>query len=298
MDRHPINESAAQTSLWATFSGLGPEDNIQVGFHLEVFQEEVNRGNAWYPHMVVERTGKSIPDEGAAAMEDLARIHSEGVADAQVLPMVRYFGIDRARDYSALPGAALKKLCWAFNQSRVSGYAKSLEDDLDIASLLVWCSWVCNVTPGTDVTPEEAVRYDTLRKALWAVLDNTVGALSGWSELMFDKQVEGSLLLKHRDGRIFPIEMVGGGVTQLALTVADLVRRATTLNPQFGALASLLTPGIVLIDNLEMRLSPTWQASIIDLLRSAFPRIQFIVTSASPLLLENSNAKYVIQLDR
>ena len=41
--------------------------------------------------------------------------------------------------------------------------------------------------------------------------------------------------------------------------------------------------GVVMIDELEQHLHPSWQRSIVGLLRRAFPKVQFITTTHSPL---------------
>ena len=66
---------------------------------------------------------------------------------------------------------------------------------------------------------------------------------------------------------------------------ADLAWRCTKLNPQFGHKASIDSPGIVMIDEVDMHLHPQWQQRVIASLRRAFPKIQFIVTTHSPQVL-------------
>ena len=46
----------------------------------------------------------------------------------------------------------------------------------------------------------------------------------------------------------------------------------------------LKEPGIVLIDELDIHLHPTWQRNIAGWLRTQFPNIQFIVTTHSPMV--------------
>ena len=45
-------------------------------------------------------------------------------------------------------------------------------------------------------------------------------------------------------------------------------------------------PGVILIDELEAHLHPTWQRTICEWLRIRFPLIQFFVTTHSPLILQ------------
>jgi predicted ATP-binding protein involved in virulence len=67
--------------------------------------------------------------------------------------------------------------------------------------------------------------------------------------------------------------------------IADLAWRASLLNPQFGAEAAAKTPGVVLIDELELHLHPAWQRRIVRDLRAAFPLVQFFGTTHSPQII-------------
>ena len=85
--------------------------------------------------------------------------------------------------------------------------------------------------------------------------------------------------------------------------VADIARRLVLLNP------SLSNPmngqGIILIDEVELHLHPSWQQTIISILTDSFKNIQFILTTHSPqvlstlhssklrLLGKNNNGQYV-----
>lgn len=54
--------------------------------------------------------------------------------------------------------------------------------------------------------------------------------------------------------------------------------------------------GIVLLDEIDLHLHPTWQRRIVPILRSVFPRLQFIVTTHSPLVLTGFEADEIIGL--
>ena len=67
--------------------------------------------------------------------------------------------------------------------------------------------------------------------------------------------------------------------------VADLAYRMVRLNPFLGRRAILDTPGIVLIDEIDMHLHPSWQRDSTAGFTKAFPKVQFIVTTHSPQVL-------------
>lgn len=59
------------------------------------------------------------------------------------------------------------------------------------------------------------------------------------------------------------------------------------LNPALGELAVEQTPGVVLIDELDLHLHPSWQRRIVNDLKRTFPKVQFIVTTHSPFIIQS-----------
>jgi predicted ATP-binding protein involved in virulence len=64
-----------------------------------------------------------------------------------------------------------------------------------------------------------------------------------------------------------------------------LVKRAVTLNPDLGKDVLQLTPGVAVIDELDLHLHPKWQRRVIHDLKRTFPQIQFIATTHSPQMI-------------
>lgn len=54
--------------------------------------------------------------------------------------------------------------------------------------------------------------------------------------------------------------------------------------------------GIVLLDEIDLHLHPTWQRRIVPVLREVFPRLQFIVNTHSPLVLAGFEREEIILL--
>lgn len=54
--------------------------------------------------------------------------------------------------------------------------------------------------------------------------------------------------------------------------------------------------GLVLIDEIDLYLHPTWQVVLIRALRRTFPRIQFVATTHSPLLLADLSPDEIVEL--
>jgi predicted ATP-binding protein involved in virulence len=69
------------------------------------------------------------------------------------------------------------------------------------------------------------------------------------------------------------------------------------LNGFKGKDAVKCTPGIVLIDELDMHLHPNWQRHVVEDLQRAFPKIQFIATTHSPFITQSLSGEGIINLD-
>ncbi len=62
--------------------------------------------------------------------------------------------------------------------------------------------------------------------------------------------------------------------------------------------SSRTASGVVLCEDIETHLHPRWQRRIVDDLRRAFPRLQFIATTHSPFIVQSMRIDEVINLDR
>ena len=88
-------------------------------------------------------------------------------------------------------------------------------------------------------------------------------------------------------GEAQPFFNLSDGQRSMLALVGDLAQKAATLNPHLGADALAQTPGLVLIDELDLHLHPTWQRHVIEDLRTTFPLVQFICTTHSPFLIQS-----------
>ena len=60
----------------------------------------------------------------------------------------------------------------------------------------------------------------------------------------------------------------------------------------------VICPGVVLIDEIDVHLHPAWQRQIGLFLRQHFPKVQFIVTTHSPLICQAADVGTVFRLPR
>lgn len=90
-------------------------------------------------------------------------------------------------------------------------------------------------------------------------------------------------LIMKKNGIPLSVLQLSQGEKSLLALVADMARRMTLLNPKREN--PLEGNGIVLIDEIDLHLHPSWQQLIIPRLTNVFPNIQFILTTHSPQVL-------------
>lgn len=98
------------------------------------------------------------------------------------------------------------------------------------------------------------------------------------------------------DSEIQRIGLLSDGYRNIIGLVSDIAYRMALLNPHLND-KIINTPGIVLIDEIDLHLHPKWQREITGLLRELFPNIQFIASSHSPFIIQSMNRKEIISLD-
>lgn len=122
-------------------------------------------------------------------------------------------------------------------------------------------------------------------------------ALATFLDGFSDPKVEESplRLRVNKGGESLYLDQLSDGERSLLAIVADLVRRLSLANPEIAD--PLQGAGVVLIDEIELHLHPTWQRNVIEKMRNTFPNIQFIATTHSPFVIQSLRAGELINLD-
>jgi predicted ATP-binding protein involved in virulence len=91
--------------------------------------------------------------------------------------------------------------------------------------------------------------------------------------------------------------MLSDGFRTMLVMIADIAYRAAVLNPQLGKEAAQKTPGVVLIDEIDLHLHPLWQRRVVEDLKRTFPQIQFIATTHSEHIIQSLRTGELIDLN-
>lgn len=139
---------------------------------------------------------------------------------------------------------------------------------------------------------QEAAEYElpdlkAIRRALALMLDGV--------ERVFFAENPPSLRAKMRlpDGTadVLELEQLSDGYRNLLALVLDYARRLAQAHPNWED--PLQAPGILLIDEVDLHLHPKWQQTVVPCLQKAFPNVQIILATHSPLVLTTVEARCV-----
>ncbi len=202
-----------------------------------------------------------------------------------ILPVISYQSFSRVTNQ--------KKDKWenpfSDEYSRVVGYVDCLEEAANDKMLINWCRRMEQVSWQQEQT---ILEYEIVKRTVSKFMqfmqeDENI-------HIYYDKRTE-ELLYVNKEG-ILPIRLLSSGFRNLLGMVFDIAYRMAVLNPDLLEDITSITPGVVLIDEIDMHLHPNWQWKVVDALKNTFPNVQFIVTTHSPIIVASCKEEKLIML--
>lgn len=209
-----------------------------------------------------------------------------------ILPIIAYYGTGRL--WMQKKDRNLKKIQESF--SRLKGYVDCIDSASNEKMMLKWFEKMTYLElQERKRIPELSVVKDALRQSYMAI-DETIKT----AEFNFKvKSGELEVAIRRENGVVenLPLRILSDGIKSTLSMIADIAYRMAILNPQL--LDDILeeTSGVVLIDEIDMHLHPSWQKKIISVLNKIFPKVQFVFTTHSPSVLSNVSNKNILILD-
>ncbi len=120
-----------------------------------------------------------------------------------------------------------------------------------------------------------------------------------WTDIAYSRKEEDLIgILKDEKGEpnLLPFKNLSDGYRNMIGMVADMVYRCIQLNPGLKEKVLTETDGIVLIDELDLHLHPEWQRRVVGDLKRIFPKVQFIVTTHSPFIIQETEEGELIKM--
>ena len=167
-----------------------------------------------------------------------------------------------------------------------SAFDKAIENRIDFRTFFEWFRGQedyeneCKVQNADLEYKDKAL--ETVKKAMLVMMD-------GCTNLRVARKPKLEMKVE-KNGISLNVSQLSDGEKCTMAMFGDLARRLSIANPLLDN--PLLGEGVVLIDEIELHMHPSWQRSVLKQLRETFPNIQFIITTHSPIVLSEVNDDY------
>lgn len=248
-------------------------DFLQIDLDLEISGEE-------YRYLLLKQRDEYKPDKSGSVRQDTfetpdrEELSPDLDAEAKALktgksqPVAVYFSTRRSLVSDEQPRSGRA------SGGQAAAYADALsERPLRLAE---FASWMRAQEELSSELPRASLHLDALQEAASRFLPDCSGLRAEVDDrprLLIDKQ-----------GTTLDVRQLSDGERSMLALVLDLARRLSQANPE------LEDPirdgkGVVLIDELDLHLHPTWQRKVVGQLLGTFPACQFIATTHSPQII-------------
>ncbi len=196
-----------------------------------------------------------------------------------LLPIVAYYGTGRLwslhRD---------TKKNFAKKNSRTDGYVDALDGT---ANDKLMQRWFYNMASMEFESEEPVPEYHAVRKAMEMFFNQITGKTD--VKVLYNRFEQGiDFVYREGESKVrIPLRRMSDGYRCSISLVADIAYRMAILNPDLLENVVLETSGVVLIDEVDLHLHPSWQQRILGILLSVFPKVQFVVSTHAPSVINS-----------
>lgn len=276
---------------------IGSTRDIQPQYPVQVKASAgIKSGMIRWKRSLNKPTGSTTVGE-AKEMIDLGirfQEHLRNGDDALVLPVIAYYGTGRLWDYHR------EKQSDVFEtNNRMNGYVDCVDGTANIKLMMNWFSKMTilkyqNQELGLGNIPE--------LEAVYSAMEACYKKITGSEDVRMQynvgtRELEVAYLDRSGTWMRIPVNQLSDGYKSTVSLVADIAYRMAVLNPQLLGNVCQETDGIVLIDEVDLHLHPTWQQRILSDLREIFPKVQFIVSTHAPAVISTVKSENIVMLD-
>lgn len=273
---------------------LGSVINREPQFPVEVeMSAQLENTNIKWERSLNSENGKTTVGNARNIIKYANRLQEEirrGQRET-VLPVIAYYGTGRLWMQKKE-----KRVNKQVSSSRLNGYIDCLDAASNEKLMLKWFEEMTYI----ELQNKETVPELEVVKNAMALCYASVNPELYDIKFMFNtKSHELEIISNNKNGDFenLPVRLLSDGIKSTLSMVADIAYRMAVLNPQLLSDIAIKTPGVVLVDEIDMHLHPSWQKKIIQDLCRIFPKVQFVFTTHAPSILANVKKDNVLLLD-
>lgn len=269
-----------------------PQISIVTDFYRATFNHDtgsINGNNievSWYRNSNnISRRSASELMNAVSEMED-ARRRADDTRINSIFPLMLSFGAARLdKNYK---GAEKTK---ARETREAKAYKCALDEQVDFKSAF---NWLYRYDKNLNKSKEFEGTIDAFLEAMGKAIPALKIIEIDTKNEEFNAEIQ---MTKDPAPHWLTYDMMSDGFKAMINIVAEIAYRCIELNGFLGRNAVKQTPGVVLIDELDLYLHPHWQQHVLADLQEAFPKFQFIVTTHSPFIVQSVDTNNIIVLD-
>lgn len=217
---------------------------------------------------------------------DIAYLSRELIKDStSIMPVISYQGAGRMWTEGREHKTSKKN-----DLSRYGAYVGSLWPKSNTKKFIKWCAKMEQISWSED---RRIMEYEVVKDAVMTFMSEMND--SSVTKIFYSKKEEE--LVYEENGTRISINLLSSGYQALIWMAFDIAYRMAVLNPELRENITQETTGIILIDEIDVHLHPRWQWKIINALMKTFPKVQFIATTHSPIVLASSSETKVIRIN-
>jgi predicted ATP-binding protein involved in virulence len=218
-------------------------------------KENIRNGSSNHPKQILEIYG-------GVKLSDTYKMSGDSylTTERKIYPVICYQSVNKEEEKKEKQNNAIK-------DKRIKGYSGCLNGRADIKTVYSWLK---------TASDSEKSMFTEIIQDFICKLDNRP----------FNIKInpEGKIMIAF-SGHEIALSKYSSGFQTIMQLIIDVSYRIILLNPSHPDPKK--TPGVVLIDEIDLHLHPNWQWKIMDTLGQLFPNIQFIVTTHSPMILSS-----------
>lgn len=276
---------------------MGSSDDVQQQYPVEISAKgEIEGRNIQWQRSLNSKNGATTLKD-AKELTDIAVSYQQRLRTGDqtlTLPIIAYYGTGRLWD----PHREKRTDTFKDN-TRTNGYIDSLDGRANIKLMM---NWFRNMTIKKYQRQEENLGGVPELDAVYSAMKDCFEAVTGYSNINFQYSMdtkEINVFYSDDSGKRMriPLNQLSDGYKGTISLIADIAYRMSTLNPHLQDEVLVKTPGVILIDEVDLHLHPTWQQRILRDLVRIFPSVQFIVTTHAPAVINSVQSDNLIILE-
>lgn len=285
----PIRKEDARVSVYR----LGDNDDVQYFYPVEIEATGCIDGQdiSW-KRVLNSSTGRcnfSQATELTAISSQYQSRMREGDSSL-ILPLVAYYGTGRLWNQHKEKSSDVLSV-----NTRINGYIDCLDS---AANDKLMKNWFAKMRQQELQRQEPIPAFRVVCNAMEQCIDKLSNVKDSKVDFNLDtREIDVQIPDGNSGSIVLPLNKLSDGYKCTVSLVADIAYRMALLNPQLRDKVLFDTDGTVLIDEIDLHQHPEWQKSILDLLSTLFPKIQFIVSTHAPSVINTVKSENLMILE-